>query len=159
MRCQRVKRRLSAWLDGEVGERERQAVEAHLHTCAGCTAEAERLRRAWEWVGLLPEMEPVPGFEVALWERIDEREARTARRPVWWPVGPRLAWATGFGIALSLWLGITLGRGLAQPPVTQEAARQAVLDSWSVTAFYDLPPQSVGGTYFRLVADNGGNAR
>jgi anti-sigma factor RsiW len=146
-------------LDNEVGERERQVLETHLRTCAACAAEAERLRRAWELAGTLPAMEPGPGFEAALWARIKEREARLAQRPRWWPILPRLAWATGLGaaVSLSLWLGIMLGRGLAQPPVTREAARQAVLDSWPVTAFHDLPPQSVGGAYVRLVANGGGN--
>ena len=39
-----VETELLAYLDGELSERERARVKAHLATCAGCTAELERLR-------------------------------------------------------------------------------------------------------------------
>ncbi len=45
MSCDETRERLSAFLDGEVGETERAVIAVHLETCADCRAAGERLRR------------------------------------------------------------------------------------------------------------------
>ena len=44
MKCDDVREALSAWLDGELDDRERRDVETHLRTCFPCRAEQEELR-------------------------------------------------------------------------------------------------------------------
>ena len=48
MRCLRARRRLSAYLDGELDERGRAAVEAHLPDCPACAARLARMQASWE---------------------------------------------------------------------------------------------------------------
>ena len=43
-----IDEQLSAYLDGELSEQERQQVEAHLKTCPSCRADYEQLRRVAE---------------------------------------------------------------------------------------------------------------
>ena len=45
MDCEKTRENLDAYLDGELDEREKAAVEEHLAACTGCAAELERLRR------------------------------------------------------------------------------------------------------------------
>ena len=78
-----VEPELLAYLDGELGERERTRVEAHLATCSRCTAELERLRALRQELGrtLDAAISPVrlPADADA---RIRERlRARTEPRP------------------------------------------------------------------------------
>lgn len=46
MNCRFTRRRLVAWMDGELAPAEAALVEEHLHGCASCTDRAERLD-AW----------------------------------------------------------------------------------------------------------------
>ena len=161
MRCRRARRRLSAWLDGELGTAQQKALEGHLRACPDCARESHQLAQTWERAGTLPEMDRRPGFDAALWARIHEREARAARMPGWWPILPRLGWATiaGLSVAATVWLGIVLGSVVGREttgdlPVEAEARRKAVLDSLHVETFRDLPSDSVGGGALRL-ASNG----
>lgn len=54
---------LSAYLDNEVGEEERRAIEAHLRTCAECRRELAELRWTTSLLSQLPEVrEPRPFY-------------------------------------------------------------------------------------------------
>ena len=44
MNCEQIRQNLLAYLDGEVGDVERQAIETHLASCAGCAEALERLQ-------------------------------------------------------------------------------------------------------------------
>lgn len=54
MDCDACREALSARLDDELGDVERQAVEAHLRTCRGCAAHAEQLTELTRLVRLQP---------------------------------------------------------------------------------------------------------
>jgi len=96
-RCNQIKENLSAWLDGELEAGARQAVAAHLKTCAACRRELARLTALDEALGRLQ----VPGPpQVA--ERVLARLARPRRR--WWQ---------NLALAASLVLGLTVGGSLA----------------------------------------------
>jgi len=78
-----VEPELLAYLDGELGERERTRVEAHLAICSRCTAELERLRALQQELGqtfdtaLSPVRLP-PDADARIRERL---RARTEPRP------------------------------------------------------------------------------
>jgi len=90
--CESCRGLLHNYADGRLRERERQAVEMHMVTCARCresVAEIVKLRR------LLTERE-VPAPSADFWERCARTVAagaRVRRLPVW------RTWKTAFGIA------------------------------------------------------------
>lgn len=90
---------------------ERAVALAHVQGCPNCRAEVERLSSAADAVLLLaPELEPSPGFESRLFERMG---VRTRRRR--WLAPPRRAAqraALVGGAALAA-LGLGLGLGLS----------------------------------------------
>ena len=45
MRCKRIRKKLAAYLDGELDERQKALVKRHLLECAKCRKEADLLGR------------------------------------------------------------------------------------------------------------------
>ena len=67
--CWLVRRRLTAYLDREVGQATAVAIERHLGTCAPCGAELEAIRRVTH---LLRSIEP-PSRAAGYWPCADQR--------------------------------------------------------------------------------------
>jgi predicted anti-sigma-YlaC factor YlaD len=65
MRCEAIREALSARLDGEASGLADSAVDAHLRTCAACTAWAEELSILHRMVRVR-EAEPVPDLTAAI---------------------------------------------------------------------------------------------
>lgn len=80
MRCFRARKRLSAYLDGELNRRRRAAIDEHLGRCRRCAAELDRLKEQWAAlsdVGLAP---PIPSD---LWDDVVEAVDQ-AERSSWY---------------------------------------------------------------------------
>lgn len=112
--CPRIEA-LSALCDGELQERERIAVEAHVEQCAICApvlADLRQLRTRFAALNL-----PTPAFDVA--PAVDRRigagasathgPTRRLRRPrvPWWQLAV-LAPGGAVAVAIGLWLGAAL---------------------------------------------------
>jgi len=85
--CSSVRRRLSLYVDGELGVREQFAVGAHLRECAGCAAEERSLREVGDhlrsWLPSAAEMESgaLDGLASTVVSRVRaEREESVTRR-------------------------------------------------------------------------------
>jgi hypothetical protein len=101
-----VLRRLSAYLEADLGPEEERFLEAHLAECAECAAELRALRRAIELLHALPAPESPSGLGDAVIERLRAGEAR----PAWsWPFFQLFAgesWLGGFApVAAALGVG------------------------------------------------------
>ncbi|HET7248761.1 MAG TPA: zf-HC2 domain-containing protein [Gemmatimonadales bacterium] len=96
--------RLSEYLDGELADAERMALEAHLATCAECTAVLADLRRVVARAQALDDRPPARDLWSGIAERIgistDDLARRRARRRVSFTV-PQLIAASVALIALS----------------------------------------------------------
>ncbi|MFO7652812.1 MAG: zf-HC2 domain-containing protein [Candidatus Krumholzibacteriia bacterium] len=133
-----VRHRLQAYVDGELPESERTAVERHCEGCAGCRAGLAELAALWNRVeaARLPEPTGTPG----LWSRVrpgaggDADHGRSAgRRPD--RAGrrsPRLHWGfSGAALAAGVALGLLVGRG-GQPAGSESAPDLALFGVESV---------------------------
>jgi hypothetical protein len=65
MKCRKVEKLLSDYLDGEVKEKEKELIRAHLSECPACRKEFEFYKKSEELIRLKIKEEPLPGF----WER------------------------------------------------------------------------------------------
>lgn len=75
---ERISKQLSAYLDDELADRERAAVERHLDTCADCRWDLATLRQTVQWTQSLPTV-PLPRvFTIPA-----PAEAARAYRPSW----------------------------------------------------------------------------
>ena len=155
--CRGIRRRLPAFLDGEIGGRERTELEEHLSTCSGCWKEAEELSRFSLRLG---EMERLPSAP-HLWPTILAAVSRGRReRSSFFPPSfgelrpvPVAVMALAI-IVVGLWAGANLGTIIYQrsfymtsPPYDSASSG---IDYLSV--FDAVPAGSVGRVYIETAA-------
>jgi len=110
--CVVVRRRLSAFCDGELTLNAQVAIEAHLKRCDACTAEAGLIREVGETLraAALPIErceEDLPALQAAVVPRIEaERAASMARRIEDLFEDMHLVWATGSGVMAGVICGL-----------------------------------------------------
>ncbi len=97
MKCRKVEKVMTAFLDGELsGERHRSVAE-HLASCERCARSASEAKKVLEWAGTWRDRELSAGFLVRLRARIRREESRAAeRRTLWFP---KLRWMLAGGAA------------------------------------------------------------
>lgn len=91
MNCRETQAELSAYLDGEVTQPVRVALERHLVDCAACRQRLAELRRVAQGVAALPQLTPAPEFVAEVRARIAGRTSPPPGqslvdrwfRPVW----------------------------------------------------------------------------
>src|ERR1700761_6910069 len=83
MECGFDKNLLTLWLNGEITEKERAEVEAHLAGCETCRQELSTGEHLWELMESIPTPEPPAGtlvrFNAMLDAYKDSEEASTSR--------------------------------------------------------------------------------
>lgn len=113
--------RLSEYLDGELADAERMALEAHLTTCADCTAVLADLRRVVARAQALDDRPPARDLWSGIADRIgvstDDLARRRARRRVSFTV-PQLIAASVALIAMSA----GVARVVPRPTTNREPA-------------------------------------
>lgn len=123
MTHEQVQEQLSAWLDGELANGERRAVEAHLADCAACRAVGDDLRQLARIASKLPASPP----DRNLWPGIEARLRSSQVTPI---AAPRSRWrapATWAGlVAAGLLVGVAIGRWPAQGTAVQQDSSTAV---------------------------------
>lgn len=78
--CARVAAHLSAYVDGELGARERRAVALHLARCEGCRAERDAILALGEFARGLPIAAPPAGLAARVRAGERPRPTGAARR-------------------------------------------------------------------------------
>jgi anti-sigma factor RsiW len=116
MRCSQVQQKLDPLTTQELTSSERERIEAHLQSCAGCHDALARLRRLEKLLAASP-APPVPeGFAAQVVARAKEQQAavpRRAPRPRFArPARNRIRFAAATAAALTagLMLGLFMGR-------------------------------------------------
>jgi anti-sigma factor RsiW len=104
--CPEIEEQLSAYLDGELRDEERETVDAHLAGCPECTSILEGLRETIRSVGSLPRLEAPEGFSDRMMGRIKPRRVT----PIGWRIGALVA-AASVMLVVSLYVGGILGSG------------------------------------------------
>ncbi|PKM97978.1 MAG: hypothetical protein CVU79_05365 [Elusimicrobia bacterium HGW-Elusimicrobia-3] len=95
--CGGISRKISAFLDGELDEKDKEAVRAHLEACASCSETLRRFKAADAGLRALPPVEPSPFFaaRVAAAARALNEYHGPFRRFVLYPI-PAAAALTAF---------------------------------------------------------------
>ena len=73
MNCEDTRQRILD-LDNQCDPSAEEAVAAHLAGCTACREFHAAIRRTWDALGRLPELEASPGFQQAVWAKIRARE-------------------------------------------------------------------------------------
>ena len=161
MECKKVKEKLSASIDNELKDNDRQKIEQHLANCPLCRQEARFLSLAWNALEVWEKIEIPDNFEVRFWQRVREREPkklpikRLIRRIVEISVPAAAVIILVMGLILGNYLGNYLGNILY--PIETKLSNNKVIslekkDILYLDNFDDLPPESVGNVYISLVS-------
>ncbi|HEY6866209.1 MAG TPA: zf-HC2 domain-containing protein [Candidatus Eisenbacteria bacterium] len=132
MTCAQARRLFGACWDDEITQAERESLEAHFASCAGCREEYDTYCRTLELVTTLPRIEPAPD----LLERALARSRRMAPAPdrvgaaafPWVPVTATAALMIVAFSIVSPWLApraprVARDAGVSQGPVLQPELR------------------------------------
>ena len=147
MNCQRVKKRLTAYLDGELDEARQKAVALHLGTCASCRQAVEALQSSWDLLGVLPEADPVPHFFIKVKARMTSQEGRRRSSRLERFLVPA---TTAAALVLGVWMGSMVGRN--GNGVAAWYGEQTVESTIYLDTFDDLPSGSFAKAYIDLAA-------
>ena len=157
MNCRRIRKRLFAYQDGEIGREERERITAHLEGCASCRRAYAGLGEIWQSLEWIPEIHVSAGFEGRLFERIDAAPGpRAWQRFRWvpWVDQWRLAPAM---VAVVLLVGALLGGYLGKALMSGFSSAAAQVQVSSVSAdivsfrvFSAAPPGTLGDGYLRM---------
>ncbi|MGB7970329.1 MAG: anti-sigma factor [Candidatus Deferrimicrobiaceae bacterium] len=149
MRCFVVRRRLSPYIDGELGPRAAEKLKSHLAGCPRCSAEHGRLSAVRCWFAAAQRFSAPPGFPAAVMAKALTRPAR-AFRPA-----PLLAqFVTAVVVVLAIAAGSISGGVLTGSLVPHRSSEGGtVMTSLSLDAFEAYPPGSLGHGYILVTGD------
>jgi len=139
MKCEKIRRKLSAYLDGELTEAERRVVASHLESCDLCSREYEEFQRLHAVLSNLDPVEAPP----YLWRRVERGLILPQRTGFWEQVVGRLVYAPA---AAAILIGLLVGNFLGQTVLT--GSPQTESDLIIVSDLDDPPPGSFSDMYF-----------
>lgn len=153
MRCSRVRKKLSAYMDGELSHQWRERVEQHLAACTRCREELARLSAADRLLLDGPEVTVPPFLATRIVARAREEVERRAAVPWWLPArSPRLGYAVGsLVLAGGIILGHQMGRGLAPIVAGSESGR--TIEILDLGSFRDEPEGSIAAVVMGLIEE------
>ena len=145
MKCSKTKI-ASAYIDDELGEKDKASFEAHAHGCPACSARLSAFRDLQRgFAGSVRHPAPF-GFSTRVAASIAEQKpGRTA-----FPVLVRFAEVVI--ILLMMTVGVLSGGFLAGGVQGQRMAN--VASSFSLEVFEAAPPDSLGGVYLAMTEAN-----
>jgi anti-sigma factor RsiW len=132
MTCASCEAKLTAYLDGELGDGEASALRGHLRTCATCSAAAEREAQVIDGLRQLPSMDPPPAMWQAIRAQLADREIADAEAPLrtrlWRRLMPMAPWVGrglgGVAVATAAVLLLWWGKPSPLPSQRQVQARE-----------------------------------
>lgn len=147
MKCQKIQRKLSAYMDGEVDEDLKATIEEHLQHCQACQQLLGELYKTWNLLSLLPEAESVPFFFTRLNTRLTSE--KTGKRSKW--IDRVLIPATAIAVTV---LGVITGDivGKNGELLAKQSAEDEIISTLYLDSFDDFPTASLGEVYFDLVS-------
>jgi predicted anti-sigma-YlaC factor YlaD len=150
MKCKRIRRKLVAYLDGELEEKQKLSIKEHLTKCRQCKKEADLLKKSFYLLKDQQRLKPSQGFEASLWERIHSLEEK---QPLPQAIFRRLVHAAlPAAVTAALIIGIVVGRSVEKiiPSQTVKLEEERYLTSIGLDSFQDLLPGSLPEAYFNL---------
>ncbi len=158
MNCQDVRKKLSAFQDGEVSDSQKLAIQNHLQTCQKCALVFQEIENMWEALAQADTIEKAPYFWTRLSQRIEAQQNRDRIfdrliAPLIYLPKPIISTVIFiFGLLIGVYLGKNIYReSTSTVPITLEQEMEQQL---SVSSFTDLSSGSVGEIYASLISGN-----
>ncbi len=150
MKCKRIRRKLVAYLDGEIEEKQKLSIKEHLKKCSECKKEADLLNKSFYLLKDQQRLRSSQGFEANLWEMIYSLDKRQFL--------PQAIFERLFhlllpaAVAAALIIGVVVGNSVEKiiPSQTVNLREEKYLTSIGLDSLQDLLPGSLPEIYFNL---------
>lgn len=80
MKCQKIKRFLPLFLDGQLKERRALQIKAHIEVCPACSQELKLFEQSWDLLNKWERIVPSPNFKANFWQKVTQEEERALSR-------------------------------------------------------------------------------
>lgn len=154
MKCSQIKRKLSAFLDGETSETENQLISEHLKSCERCQKELEELSHVSDVLAVMDEVRVSPFFITRLKQRIaDQKSKSLVRIPFmeWIRRAALPAFATAL-VFLSFFVGSNLGKAIYQEQAESITKSDTeIVEVLNFATLDEFPEGSLGWAYSSLL--------
>jgi len=157
MKCKKARRKLNAFLDGELSVREADRVRQHLEACEQCAEELRALERLNGLLQLLPSPRFAVGLVAAIRRRA-EGQLEVNRRPAaiagLLPERVVTAVAAALLMAVGLLAGGLMGSSISAAEVAQLRAQAQMAEAdLGLGSLGAAPPTSVAAAYLELTGE------
>jgi anti-sigma factor RsiW len=143
MKCPRTTV-ISAYLDKELGQKEKAALETHAHSCKACTGALEDMRSVRTLFAGAEQHQAPYGFAARVMARAAQMESKKSP----WLVPFSLRFAEAAVLLIVITVGIMAGRIMTSDKPTMTPIN--VASSFSLDLFDATPPGSLGGAYLAM---------
>ncbi|MCK4618140.1 zf-HC2 domain-containing protein [Candidatus Aerophobetes bacterium] len=152
MKCKRLRRKLVAYLDGELREKQKHLIKKHLSQCAECRKEAHLLNESFCLLKGQDYLKPSEDFLANLWERIYSTEEKQLLPQVIF--GRLVHLILPAAVAAVLIIGVLVGSSVEKiiPSQTVKLKEERYLTSIGLDSFQDLPTGSLPEIYLNLAS-------
>jgi anti-sigma factor RsiW len=147
MRCAKIKRSISSYIDGELSKNERNLFETHIRDCEACGKELEAMRAVHTLFAQTEQFKAPYGFATRVMANLaGQRSKKRLFIPLFAKFGEALL------IAAVVILGIASGAILVKDVEPQNG--QDVASIFSLDAFDAASRDSVGSAYLAMMEGN-----
>ncbi|MBI5640272.1 MAG: zf-HC2 domain-containing protein [Nitrospirae bacterium] len=143
MKCSEAHKLISPYIDSELSEKERNAVENHLNVCPGCRTELEETRQLQGLFEGVAEYKAPYGFQTRVMANL--AAGRPAKR---YSIPILTRFAEAVAVIGVIAIGMISGASLVKGPSPEKA--QIMVASLSLDLFEPTPPGSLGGVYLAM---------
>ncbi len=135
---------ISEYLDGELEEKKRVSLEAHLKSCSHCATAIDEMRLLQTRFKSAKHYEAPYGFSTRVMAKTAERDRKKAP----WLVPGLIKFAEAVVLLLVIVVGVLTGKAVTNSSSTQNAG--AITASLSLDMFAATPPGSLGDAYISM---------
>ncbi len=159
MRCKKITSYLNAYTDGELPEKQRSIVEAHLESCKVCQARLDDIHKIGElFRGSLP-VPPVPdGLAARITAEARKRKSvyrikRPSASPSWNPFRwiYAFSWPMRIAVCATVFIAMIAGTFIDGKWVFEQNLNIKAEDNfYGMEWFNPVPPGSIGSIYIAI---------
>ncbi|MBC8438597.1 MAG: zf-HC2 domain-containing protein [Deltaproteobacteria bacterium] len=156
-RCKDIRKKISAFQDGEVNQAQKESIEIHLQNCRECKKEFEAMMLTYQSIDKLPQIEHGPMFTQQVMAGINktswlDRFLNNILRPL--PVPAAMTAMVMIGLLSGALLGNLVIQDQLNPLELSfpwnSPDQEIIVSSLSLDSFNAVPPGSIADGFLRV---------
>lgn len=143
MRCSKVKKLISSYIDDEISQKERELIELHARKCGSCAAAIEEIRKVHDLFVQAERFSAPYGFSTKVMANVTERNDGKFS---WILLSAKLAEM----VVLLMIVGMGTIAGTYLASSFSQTKGGNLVSSLPLDIFNATPPDSLGGAYLAM---------